>query len=85
MNLRNLIKKSLDFSMLYPHPEKAAMVNMMETSLAESMVQNTGNLYDPMVRIFIDIFHNDFFLFIQNLHLFLFWDLILCCDEKLSM
>jgi len=34
--------------MLYPHPEKAAMVNMMETSLAESMVQNTGNLYDPM-------------------------------------
>ena len=41
--------------MLYPHPEKAAMVNMMETSLAESMVNNAGNLYDPMVSINIDI------------------------------
>ena len=37
--------------MLYPHPEKS-MVNMMETSLAESMVNNTNNMYDPMVSIF---------------------------------
>ena len=27
------------------------MVNMMESSLAESMVSNTTNMYDPMVSI----------------------------------
>ena len=35
-------------SMLYP---EKSMVNMMESSLAESMVNNTNNIYDPMVSI----------------------------------
>ena len=32
--------------MLYP---EKSMVNMMESSLAESMVPNANNIYDPMV------------------------------------
>ena len=32
--------------MLYP---EKSMVNMMESSLTETMVSNTGNMYDPMV------------------------------------
>ena len=35
-------------SMLYP---EKSMVNMMESSLAETMVNNTNNIYDPMVSI----------------------------------
>ena len=35
-------------SMLYP---EKSMVNMMESSLAETMVNNTNNMYDPMVSI----------------------------------
>ena len=32
--------------MLYP---EKSMVNMMESSLAESMVPSANNIYDPMV------------------------------------
>ena len=36
-------------SMLYP---EKSMVNMMESSLAESMVNSANNMYDPMVSMF---------------------------------